>query len=54
MHSGRVLLSVDVRFALMRAFVSSCGGSFDLSSGGTIGVVAQIVLPASSSKAIAS
>lgn len=51
---GQVLINNSLGLTITRALVSSCGGSFDLSSGGTIGVVAQIVLPASSSKAIAS
>jgi hypothetical protein len=54
LHSGRVPLSVDGGRAMARALVASCGGSFDLSSGATNGVVAQIVLPVSSSEAIAS
>ena len=51
---GQVLTNNSLGLTITRALVSSCGGSFDLSSGATNGVVAQIVLPVSSSQAIAS
>ncbi|HEY8619090.1 MAG TPA: HAMP domain-containing sensor histidine kinase [Dermatophilaceae bacterium] len=51
---GKVSTNNSLGLTITRALVSACGGRFELRPGATGGVVAQIVLPAMSSSAMAS
>jgi K+-sensing histidine kinase KdpD len=51
---GQVPTNNSLGLTITRALVSACGGAFELKPGATGGVVAQIVLPAVSSRAMAS
>jgi signal transduction histidine kinase len=51
---GNVPTNNSLGLTITRALVSSCGGGFELRPGTSGGMVAQIVLPALSSRAIAS
>lgn len=49
---GHVPTNNSLGLTITRALVSTCGGAFDLRAGTPCGVVARIVLPAMSSKAV--
>ena len=51
---GQVPTNNSMGLTITRALVSACGGAFELKPGVGGGVVAQIVLPAMSSRAVAS
>ncbi len=51
---GNVPTHNSLGLTITRALVSSCGGGFELQPGTTGGMVAQIILPAMSSEAMAS
>jgi len=51
---GQVPTNNSLGLTITRALVSACGGAFELKPGAAGGMVAQILLPAMSSRAIAS